>query len=1479
VRRSAYHARFGIVGVHPDIARFVAARPAPTAKEVKASIAKAKGEAPTPKPVAATPRVEESAPQQVAPAAEKQAFPKSVSAPGTYGSDTVVKTPTGDIPAKYKIVEAANLLPSHDAETFAKNPGYPEGVQERTYHTSKEAQARVIEQGDHYDPAYTVNTNPDAVNGPPVVTKSGVVLGGNSRAMATQRVYRRGGGDAYRNAIGQQAAQFGLDPEAVKDYSRPVLVREIPNPETIDEARQLGSTLNKNMTGALGVSEKAVSAGKAITTDTLQQIQGMGDQIGNDATLRDVMAKRGNEVLQMLVRDGAITDRERPQFIDTATGGLSEGGKDFVERALVGKALDDPDLMERAPKSILRKIGSSLFDIVSVASRTDEYNLLPLLREAVGEHADIAERGSDVETHLAQTGMFGPERNPAVDAMVRKLAEKPSAVNDAIRQFTQDANFDKQGQGMMLVAEQPSPVNAFNSAVGTKFASEDEFQQYLIDATEKQLQNRSGVQDVGSTEKETRGPADEVQRQPSQSPAQEKSVASVKAFVTKTDEAKLRDLGYTQEQIDHMTPEEAQGFLKPEDTTMGMSVPGVEAVPRVVKGLVDQDLKPVFAKAAEVFKELRDVITPRAGVPVKTLDTVMGRLGQRERHIFDLDNQLDKVEKAVDKVPREQQIAFVDQFKRGQEQETPELRKQRDDITAIDEASAMRTVNAQVRLLGEGAQKLWSKLSKDERLDFFHNSTQFGEDAAAALAKGDLSRKEERDMRVRQELADHILDYKENHLRVLWEVIPGKEAGDEGTERGLGSVLGKRRPFQGSKGFLKQSTLADMSEGLERGGEPYSYNYITMLKRSVADAERYSTALDIWSDAKEQGARVFVKRGAQGPDGFSKVGDRIGNVSFKAESGEGQIQAGEWYLRDDYAKLLNNFLSNGWIDKSAAVQGIMSAKNQLTMYRLGFSPFHALVETVSGIGSEVGLGVGELANSLRGGGIKSAARGLRDLLSAVAAPYTRTELGTSAIRYVTDKDEFLKTLRGQDFAKQYPEADAILDRMFASGAKLGLHPDEALHSIGKLKQAWADADWGTNPIGASAKLLFHSPGAINQQVMKPLFNYYIPRIKLGSFLREYSAALVDHQEDIAAGQMTEGQLGRKTWDSIENVFGQVNWDKFFWHKNTKTATQILFRAAQWASGNVRLVKDAGVGQFKEFAESAAYITAKVHGEEYQGYKSTRAVPRLDPDMGKLLGILMVATIANLAMQRALTGEGPKGDADAFAARTGKLDSHGKPIRIMTPAIVLTDAISLQAHGAGRYLSAKVSDLMAGIWDVITNRDYQGNMINNPDDAWWEPKSLWRDTKHVAGLPIGVSQVKQLSESGASPKEAALGAAGFKPGPTRLEWSKAETAAYDLLQAKRGPKTTEEQQETNDYMERRASGNLSLQEHRSQMKNAGKSFLVKTMQALVRDNATLAELKRIEEKATPEEKSQINILMLHARMSDLRKRIGRPVAQP
>jgi hypothetical protein len=405
--------------------------------------------------------------------------------PGQYGAGSVVKTPSADIPARYKLVEAGNLIPSHDAETFQPHMMYPPNVQERAYHGSKEAQARVIEQAQNYDPRYTVNTNPDAVNGPPIVTPDGIVLGGNSRTMSTQRLYSRGQADGYRQYLSSNAQQFGLDPTAIDSMQHPILVREVPSPPDLDTARRVASELNKSMTGALGVSERAVSAGKSITPDSLKAISGMLDQIGPDSSIRDLLRDRGADVLKILTKDGAITDRERPQFIDTSTGGLSEEGKTFAERALLGTVLDDATLMERSPKSILNKLDGSLADIAAIAPRHDEYNLVPMIREAIQEHADVAAHGSNVETHLAQAGMFGPERNAAVDAIVRKLAQKPKAVREAFRNFSRDASADQPGQGFLAMGEQPSAATAFNRAFGTRF-TDAQYEQLVMQSLRRE---------------------------------------------------------------------------------------------------------------------------------------------------------------------------------------------------------------------------------------------------------------------------------------------------------------------------------------------------------------------------------------------------------------------------------------------------------------------------------------------------------------------------------------------------------------------------------------------------------------------------------------------------------------------------------------------------------------------------------------------------------------------------------------------------------------------------------------------------------------------------------------------------------------------------------------------------------------------------------------------------------------------------------
>lgn len=442
--------------------RLAAMRERYAPKAPEATLAAASAPAAEPMPVAkpkdwaATVKVKKEAP----------AAPRTIT--GQDGKSTTLLTPSRELPATYRLIEADDLQPSHNAHTFAKNPTYPEGLQERAYDTSKEAQNRVIQQAQNYDPRYTVNTNPDAVNGPPVITPTGIVLGGNSRAMSTQRFYANGG-DSYRAALKESASTYGFTPEQVDAMKKPVLVRQVENPSTPDDARRLGSELNKSMTGAMGVAERAVSAGKNIKADTLRNVAAMMQ--ADDSTLREAMGKHGSEIVKMLTADGVITERERPQFVDTSTGGLSEEGKTFVERALMGTVIDDPRLMDAAPKSVLQKLERSLGSITSFASRADEWNLLPAIREAVAELGAIQHSGSTVDLRLGQTSLFGGERNSLVDAMIRALDGKPTAIRKAFDDYARDADQNLPGQARMF--GEANAFDAFNASFGSTLTEQE----------------------------------------------------------------------------------------------------------------------------------------------------------------------------------------------------------------------------------------------------------------------------------------------------------------------------------------------------------------------------------------------------------------------------------------------------------------------------------------------------------------------------------------------------------------------------------------------------------------------------------------------------------------------------------------------------------------------------------------------------------------------------------------------------------------------------------------------------------------------------------------------------------------------------------------------------------------------------------------------------------------------------------------------
>ena len=375
-------------------------------------------------------------------------------------------------PATYRLVEADDLMPSHNAFTFEENPGFEKGEQERDYKNSKEAQSRVLNQsGENFEPRYLVTDNPDAVNGPPVIYPNGKVAGGASRVMTIQRVYADGRGDVYRDALRQDAAHYSYTPENVDAMRQPVLVREIDYPANLDESQRLGSELNKSKTGALGGSEQAVSAGAKLRPETLNTVANWLAE--DDSTLRELLRKRGLPILQMLVEDGALTDRERPGYLDH--GALNDKGKDFIEQALLGHVVNDARLLDVAPKSILDKIEKSMGSISSIGARPDEWNLIravrPALLRAVAEHTTSAANGVPIELTLEQQALFGPGRNPVVDALVRVLNEKPTVVRDKFKAFAQDAGQNQPGQFSLLPGQEA--FDAFNHAFGSTLTDEE----------------------------------------------------------------------------------------------------------------------------------------------------------------------------------------------------------------------------------------------------------------------------------------------------------------------------------------------------------------------------------------------------------------------------------------------------------------------------------------------------------------------------------------------------------------------------------------------------------------------------------------------------------------------------------------------------------------------------------------------------------------------------------------------------------------------------------------------------------------------------------------------------------------------------------------------------------------------------------------------------------------------------------------------
>ena len=384
-----------------------------------------------------------------------------------------------ELDAEYVVMESNKVVPSHDPTLgFKVRDDYPADVQERRYHELPGEQLKVKRIAQTLEPQLVANTNPDGVNGTPIVTESGAVLGGNGRAMGMQLAYQSEPESAakLKGYLEANAKQFGLSPSEVRNMKQPILVRRVKAGSDAGQLRKLGRRMNESLTQGLDPRTAEVALGKNFVTPELTNV--LVDQMDANQSLSDYLgSSRSRAFVGALERAGIIDDLNRDEFVDKDTALLNEDGRLRVERVLAARFLPDATLLGKMGQSLRQNIAKSTPYLLRAEAAG--WDLRAPLMAAVRADLDLRSRDIERELYLKQT--VNPKLDPTnpliaiqKDPMAALLMEVISQHNGArmmpagFRSFARRAEASKHNQGgfSMFAEATESPTSALDRSFG-----------------------------------------------------------------------------------------------------------------------------------------------------------------------------------------------------------------------------------------------------------------------------------------------------------------------------------------------------------------------------------------------------------------------------------------------------------------------------------------------------------------------------------------------------------------------------------------------------------------------------------------------------------------------------------------------------------------------------------------------------------------------------------------------------------------------------------------------------------------------------------------------------------------------------------------------------------------------------------------------------------------------------------------------------
>ena len=333
------------------------------------------------------------------------------------GNDVELITPKNDmqVDAHYAIVSLDSLITSHNT-SLNINPAFPQEMQPRNRGAKSyllDLQNKVAK----FNPRLVGESN-TTDTGAPLVTDKGIVISGNGRTIALNKIYAENKEKfaEYKNWLIDNFEKFGVDKESISKTKNPVLVRIIDNKkiDLLDLSRKSNEVSIKEMS----VVEQAFSDAAQIDDEIFTLYDG-----GTLATNKRFLT----QFIQATNADN-IYDED---------GFLSQKGIVRIESAIMAKAYNNnkvvADLYENADtevKSILNgllKASSDWIKLRSAFAMTGTEDITDRLTDAVMLVKKArATKNQTVKSLIDQVDMFsGNAVHPITEKFVKLFFYDP----------------------------------------------------------------------------------------------------------------------------------------------------------------------------------------------------------------------------------------------------------------------------------------------------------------------------------------------------------------------------------------------------------------------------------------------------------------------------------------------------------------------------------------------------------------------------------------------------------------------------------------------------------------------------------------------------------------------------------------------------------------------------------------------------------------------------------------------------------------------------------------------------------------------------------------------------------------------------------------------------------------------------------------------------------------------------------------------